>query len=233
MNNPNFNYYELSDNFKDKTLREYKSDYPNLLEYYLKLNEDNDEINFITSEIRLISEYIKPFVNGQKTELEQQGFADINTLMIKNYLVSYNKIISFLENKKSELETASNTLFSKTTIPENLNISNNSTIENNITIINEPFGEMFSNNGFELFEHILNEYVKPRNTQGRYEDLSYFYRCLFDDKFIHQRPEPFRLWFIEKYGEEFTKIKTNQQTTSPQRKKDYTIALNWFKSKNK
>ena len=233
MNNPNFNYYELSDNFKNKTLGEYKSDYPNFLEYYLKLNEDNDEINFITSEIRLISEYIKPFVNGQKSELEQQGFEDINRLMIKNYLVSYNKIISFLENKKSELETASNTLFSKTTTPENLNLSNTSKIENNITIINEPHGEMFSNNGFKLFEYILNDYVKPKNTIGRYEDLSYYYRCLFEDKFIHQKPEPFKLWFIKTYDEEFTKIKTKLQATSPQRKKDYSSALDWFNPQNK
>jgi hypothetical protein len=229
MNNPNFNYYELSDNFKNKTLEQYKSDYPNLLENYLKLNEDNDEINFVAREIRLINKYIKPYINGQKTELEQQGFEDINTLMIKNYLVSYNKILSFLENKKSELETASNTIFSKTTPPENLNLSNTSKIENNITIINEPHGEMFSNNGFKLFEYILNDYVKPKNTTGRYEDLSYYYRCLYEDKFIHQKPEPFRLWFIETYSEEFTKIKTKLQATSPQRKKDYSTALNWFK----
>jgi hypothetical protein len=221
------------DSFRYKRLWEYKSDYPNLLEYYLKLNEDNDEINFVTSEIRLISEYITPFVNGQKTELEQQGFEDINSLMIENYLVSYNKIISFLENRKSELEKESNTIFSKTSLTENLDLSNTSTIENNITIINEPSGEMFSNNGFVLFEYILNEYIKPKNIKGRYEDLSYYYRRLFEDKFIHQRPESFRLWFNEKYEEEFTKIKTKPQTTSSQRKKNYSSALDWFKPQNK
>lgn len=233
MNDTNFNYYESSDNFRNKTLEKYKSDYPKLLEYFLKLNEDNDEIIFVTNEIRLINEFINPFINGQKTELEQQGIQDFNSLMIKIYLVSYNKIIEFLENKKLELETASGTIFSKKTLSENFDLSNTSTIENNITIINEPSGEMFSNNGFELFEHILNEYVKPKNTQGRYEDLSYYYRCLFEDKFIHQRPETFRLWFIKKYDEEFTKIKTKLQANSPQRKKDYSSALDWFNPQNK
>jgi len=233
MNDANFNFYESSDNFRHKTLEKYKSDYPKLLEYYLKLNEDNDEIIFVTNEIRLINEFIKPYICGQKTELEQQGIQDVNSLMIKIYLVSYNKIILFLKNKKLELETTSDNIFNKTTIPENLDLSNSSTIENNITIINEPHGEMFSNNGFKLFEYILNDYVKPKNTIGRYEDLSYYYRCLFEDKFIHQKPEPFKLWFIKTYDEEFTKIKTKLQATSPQRKKDYSSALDWFNPQNK
>lgn len=88
---------------------------------------------------------------------------------------------------------------------------------------------IFSNNGFALFEYILNEYIKPKGTLGRFEDLSYYYRCLFDDKFIHQKPEPFRLWFIKEYLEEFSKIKTKVQSKSHQRTKDYSKALEWFK----
>jgi hypothetical protein len=120
----------------------------------------------------------------------------------------------------------------ETAEPEPLDLSDTSTVEKKIIIIKEPYSEMFSNNGFELFEHILIEYVKPKNTTGRYEDLSYHYRCLFEDKFIHQKPEPFRLWFIEKYTDEFSKIKTKTQTTSPQRKKDYSTALDWFNRQN-
>ena len=96
----------------------------------------------------------------------------------------------------------------------------------------EPFGEMFCNGGFELFEYILAEFVKPKNTKGRFEDISYFYRCLFEDKFIHQKPEAFREWFNRMHLEEFTKIKTKTQTSNPQRKKDYSTALDWFKTKN-
>ncbi len=117
--------------------------------------------------------------------------------------------------------------------PEPLNLSDTSAVNRNTIIIKEKHAKIFSNNGFVLFEHILNEYIKPKNTTGRYEDLSYYYRCLFQDKFIHQKPEPFRLWFIEEYKEEFTKIKTKIQTTSPQRKKDYSTSLDWFKPQNK
>jgi hypothetical protein len=163
MNNPNFNYYELSTNFKNKTLEGYKSDYPNLLEYYLKLNEDNDEINFITREIRLINEYIKPFVNGQKTELEQQGFEDINTLMIKNYLVSYNKIILFLENKKLELEGG-------TTFPKPLNLFENSEFK-------------FTNNFDNVPESKILEYFTVKLVETKYiseNDLILFLKLAFD-----------------------------------------------------
>ena len=233
MRNLKLNNSDNSDSFRGKTLEDYKSDYPNLIEYYIKRHIDNDEINFIDSEIRYIKEYIRPITENHITEVEEIGELDLKKWMIESDLSSYNKIISFLEIKKSELETASNTIFTKITLSENLDLSNTSKIENNITIINEPSGEMFSNNGFKLFEHILNEYVKPKNTQGRYEDLSYYYRCLFEDKFIHQKPETFRLWFIKTYDEEFTKIKTKLQATSPQRKKDYSSALDWFKPQNK
>lgn len=91
---------------------------------------------------------------------------------------------------------------------------------------------IFCNNGFKLFEYIFNEYIKPKGTLGRFEDLSYYYRCLFDDKFIHQKPEPFRLWFIKEYLEEFSKIKTKAQAKSNQRNKDYSNALDWFKLQN-
>lgn len=163
MNNPNFNYYELSNNFKNKTLEQYKSDYPNLLEYYLKLNEDNDEINFVAREIRLINKYIKPFVNGEKTELEQQGFEDINSLMIKNYLVSYNKIILFLENKKLELEGG-------TTLPEPLNLIENSEFK-------------FTNNFDNVTESKIFEYFTKQLIETKYiseNDLNLFLKLAFD-----------------------------------------------------
>ena len=92
---------------------------------------------------------------------------------------------------------------------------------------------IFSNNGFMLFKYILSEYIKPKGKLGRYNDLSYFYRVLFTDKYIHQKSEPFRVWFIETYYDEFTKIMTQTSIETPQRKKDYSTALDWFKTQNK
>jgi len=111
----------------------------------------------------------------------------------------------------------------------------NDRIEQNPTPIenlNPKHENIFCNNGFILFEYILNEYVKPKGILGRYEDISYYYRRLFEDKFIHQKSEPFRVWFIEKYDDEFTKIKTIYQVAPLQRNKDYSNALDWFKTQN-
>jgi hypothetical protein len=163
MNDTNFNYYESSDNFRNKTLEKYKSDYPKLLEYFLKLNGDNDEIIFVTNEIRLINEFIKPFTNGQKTELEQQGIQDVNSLMIKIYLVSYNKIIEFLENKKLELEGG-------ITLTEPLNLFENSESK-------------FTNNFDNVPESIILKYFTEKLVETKYiseNDLISFLQLAFD-----------------------------------------------------
>lgn len=90
---------------------------------------------------------------------------------------------------------------------------------------------IFANNGYILFTHILENYIKEKNTRGRYKDLSYFYRKLYNDKYIHQKPEPFRLWFIGSYDEEFSKLNTLIETKNAQREKDYSSSLHWFKEK--
>jgi hypothetical protein len=100
-------YSNYSDSFRNKKLEQYKNDYLDLVGYYKKLNEDNDEIYFVDSEIRLINEYIRPVVESQKTELEQRGILDLTNHMIKISLSSYLKIISFLQSRKLELEKES------------------------------------------------------------------------------------------------------------------------------
>jgi hypothetical protein len=143
----------------------------------------------------------------------------------------YNFEIEFL---KEIFENINQSSFQSTQIEKiEPNTLSSNIVNERIVYIPEQYGDVFCNDGFELFEHILSEYIKPKNTNGRYEDLSYFYRCLFDDNFIHQKPEPFRIWFMKKYTEEFSKIKTKEQTRSYLRKKNYALALDWFKSKNK
>jgi hypothetical protein len=107
MRNPKSNNPDNSDSFRGKTSEEYESDYPNLIEYFKKRHIDNDEINFIESEIRLITEYIKPIIESQKTELEENGVIDLKKMFIESDLSSYNKIILFLKTRKSELEPQS------------------------------------------------------------------------------------------------------------------------------
>jgi hypothetical protein len=130
MRNLKSNNPENSDSFSGKTLEEYKNDYPDLIEYYKKRHIDNDEINFIETEIRLIKEYIRPIIESQKTELEEKGVFDLKKMIIDSDLSSYNKIISFLETRKSELEPESS-------ISEPLDLSENSSAVEKIIYLNE------------------------------------------------------------------------------------------------
>lgn len=93
---------------------------------------------------------------------------------------------------------------------------------------------IFSNNGFILFEHILNNYVK--SGRGRKSDIAFFYWKMFNDKnhFIHQRPESFKNWFFSTYNnEDLGKLKTYDMVKNPNRIKDYSTAIEWFKTHNK
>lgn len=109
------------------------------------------------------------------------------------------------------------------------NLTNESTAP-----IPELFGEVFCNNGFELFEHILNKYVSPLNKRGRKSDLIFYYWALYYSKpqYIHQRPTQFFIWFEEKYDETPGQLKTYEELKKKDsRVRDFSLALEWFKSK--
>lgn len=129
MRNLKSNNPDNSDSFRGKTLEEYKCNYINLRDEYVKQHIDNDEINFIDSEIILITEYIRLIIESQKTELEEIGEMDFKNWVIESNLSSYNKIISFLETRKSELEPES-------TLSEPLDLSDAKAVEK-IIYLNE------------------------------------------------------------------------------------------------
>lgn len=212
--------------------KEYKEKYNDLLESYLSNDyEDIEQIDFIESEIllyekyksinfslrtsnhfagRTLSEGYNVILNAMEKQIRDKIYSidnEFNEQLFKNVTLSFTKIIDFLELQKLNPSPTTKT--------------------------NPKHENIFSNNGFVLFEYILNEYFKPKGMLGRYEDLSYYYRRLFEDEFIHQKSEPFKVWFIEKYEDEFSKIKTKDQVQTPQRNKDYSNALNWFKLQNK
>jgi hypothetical protein len=115
---------------------------------------------------------------------------------------------------------------------EPLDLSDTSAVEK---IINNDHSEMFSNNGFMLFEHILNEYIKPIGIKGRMSDLIFYYWEMYNSeiKYIHQRPTQFFKWFDDKYADTFGQLKTSDNVKTTQRVKDYSTALEWFKLQKK
>lgn len=101
-----------------------------------------------------------------------------------------------------------------------------------LEIKNPKHENIFCNNGFELFNHILKEYVKP--TKGRQSDLIFYHRKMYDYKpqYIHKRPTEFFKWFEDNYDEVFGQLKTLSQVETPQRNKDFSNALDWFKQQS-
>lgn len=104
---------------------------------------------------------------------------------------------------------------------------------NNSTNKYSSHENIFSNNGFILFEHLLNQYVEPKGIKGRLSDIHYFYWKMYNNtpQLIHQRPEPFKKWFFENYEQEdLGKIKTLDQVKNSNREKHFSNALDWFKT---
>jgi hypothetical protein len=95
---------------------------------------------------------------------------------------------------------------------------------------------IFSNNGFILFDYILNNYVKPKDKRGRFSDIGFYYWKMYnsENQYIHQRPEAFKKWFFNNYDkEDIGQIKTATNLKNTNRDKHYSNSLDWFKSQNK
>jgi hypothetical protein len=209
---------------------QYELKYNDLLESYLSNGyEDLEQIDFINSEILIYGNYIKKIsflrirahnsgridwqgwennLDEIETQLKNKLYSidnDFNEQIFINVNTSFEKIIKFLELQKLNPTPKTN--------PKHENI--------------------FCNNGFELFEYILNEYVK--SNRGRLSDIHFFYWSMHNNEpqLIHQRPERFKEWFNEKYNEDLGKIKTYTQVENPDRKIHYSNALDWFKLQNK
>jgi hypothetical protein len=196
------------DSFCRRTLQSYKDNYFDILDYYKSLNIDNDEASFIDYEIRLIKEFIKPVLENNKTKTELECGIDFQIeFEVKPYISSYNKIISFLETKKLELETN----------------------------LKPKHDNIFSNNGFELFEYILKKHIKPKGVTGRQSDLVYYHRKMYDNnpQYIHRKPTDFFKWFDTEYSETSGQLVTYERVKNPIREKDYSTALEWFRLQEK
>ena len=115
-----------------------------------------------------------------------------------------------------------------------LNILKENLVQDKTNTQKPKHEHIFSNNGFELFEDILSEYVKPLGKRGRLTDIHYYYWKMHEDNFIHQRPEPFKTWFYVTYEkEDLGKIKTLHQVKNPDRDIHYATALDWFTQKHR
>ncbi|MDM1352575.1 hypothetical protein HX017_18230 [Myroides marinus] len=91
------------------------------------------------------------------------------------------------------------------------------------------FNHIFKGQGFNFFKYLFENFVV--NGRGRNADISFLYRKLFDDGFIHAKPTPFMEWINQEYNLDIDKIKTLNEVKSVKRNGLYSTTLESFKSK--
>lgn len=206
-------------------------------ESFLQENYLADELFYINyidkNQKEIITEYEK-IVNFQDIsegeavtdDIADQWYAE---KIIRDNYWYFKEFQSFLSEKLQEITKNSQ---SQQIEAKPLDLLNIPTVDRITRVIKEQYSEMFSNNGFELFEHILIEYVMPKDKRGRKSDLIYYYWEMHDanPQYIHQRPEAFFKWFAKKYDETTGQLKTYDNVKTQQRIKNYSTALQWFKS---
>lgn len=95
---------------------------------------------------------------------------------------------------------------------------------------------IFRNNGYVLFEYLLNNNTAKELLNGRHADIGYWYRqMVINKKYITANIKDFTNWFFETYDEKITKIKDPDILNDYKniRSSAYTSALVWFKQQNK
>jgi hypothetical protein len=96
--------------------------------------------------------------------------------------------------------------------------------------------EVFCNNGFELFDYLLNQNVRPKGVNGRQADIAHYYLKMFNNepKYIHSKQEAFKMWFFKQYDKEYLgKFHTESNLKNIHRDRHYSNALDWFKRSKK
>jgi hypothetical protein len=107
----------------------------------------------------------------------------------------------------------------------------NVSTKKNEEILTTKHQDIFCNNGFELFEYLLENFVLEKGKRGHNSDVLFCYHKLFNNnpKFIHQRTQPFLDWYNEKYECYISQTKTFKDVKTDKREKMYSIALDLFK----
>ena len=90
---------------------------------------------------------------------------------------------------------------------------------------------IFANNGFKLFELLLENYIGVIG-KGRHMDINYFYRRMRKDKYISVSATEFRNWYNDVYKENY-QLKTEIETKTGDNKRfnNYSFASSQFKKK--
>ncbi len=91
---------------------------------------------------------------------------------------------------------------------------------------------IFANDGLVLFKELINNHIEIG--RGRHRDIIYFYWRMYNDKYIHQRPQRFLTWFLDESNlsiesDSTIQLKTLDEVKNKARYNKYKTALDSFK----
>jgi hypothetical protein len=212
-----------------------------LLKFIVRYNDysvKNNKTEFIEFQKRLNLEVLKSSIKKIK--------AKKRIIVLNKYLQLINNEISFGNKKNIFFISYDSHIYSNRFNFETLE-DKKEVFENELNLIklkdvintktkNSKHENIFSNNGFILFEYLLNEHIRPKGTTGRFSDIAHYYWKMYNSEiqYIHQRPEAFKTWFLLEYNkEDIGQIKTATNLKNTNRDKHYSNSLDWFKSQNK
>lgn len=163
----------------------------------------------------------KEFIEVQNNE---SNFSLVfNFIKFRNFELSVSRILDWLNKEKKALN-------SKIEFSEQ---KQNNTSQPIVKEYKNQHDNIFSNNGFKLFEYILENHIKAKEVTGRYADISFYYWKLYnhEPQYIHQRPEVFRNWFCTLYSDDFDKIKAFNEVVGKKgdREKHFLTSLEWLR----
>lgn len=194
---------------------------------YLQLKENLNILNSTKQKIYIYSKELNETLHKCINELKTYGTTE---------LVDYDKLyFDYLElTPKTNKETSIYAYEIEKEFKEFIKIETVKQKEHEAKKTHQKeiktFNEIFSNNGYELFNYILENHIADKGKRGRYADLSYYYWRMYENepKYIHQRPEPFKNWFCLEYEDNFEKIKTKVEVENTNREKHFQTSLDWF-----
>ncbi|MGK4566764.1 hypothetical protein [Flavobacterium sp. 3HN19-14] len=207
--------YEVRGNREEVLKNSPKYQYPNERKDGYVISQGYDDKGFYAIFLPTEKEYDKIKAFAQiKDKLEK--LAEMANL--QRELVATNKTLIELNAIEKKIDSLFSYVFgieSKIVLSEN-----KSALHNHI----------FRSDGFELFEYLLTNNVKPIGGRGRLTQIAFYYWKLHLDKYIVVRPVAFSTWFFEVYNEDLGQIKTLDNIKNADRDKHYSNALDWLKS---
>jgi hypothetical protein len=242
LNKPKRDYENLSnENFTDclrglylfcAELQHYRdTEFENIVnKRFLKLFQfsyDND-VYFEYCSFKTYNKLFEERYIGYKTKLIDTEKKDFAKIELDKILDQYEHFTNKPFWQNNIIEIHNNSKIKKIEFLNELLI-------NKIPNENPKHEKIFANNGFILFEYLLNEHIRPKGITGRFADISDYYwkMCDSETQYIHQRPERFKEWFSETYDNEYIgKIKTADNLKNIDRDKHYSNSLDWFKTQN-